>query len=97
MVTNPHHFGEASAVLMSPATAVTVVQPANVGILGVSTSANQNNIHFLAAVMALMLKQLPDHLGNVIQAPCQNLIVNYGKQDQPDTFGELMEPDTFGE
>ena len=50
--THPHHFEDASAAGMSPATAA-----ADLVMLGVSTSTLQDNIHFLAgALMALMLR-----------------------------------------
>ena len=87
-----HHFGDASASFgghlshttaagMSPATAA-----ADLAILGVSTFTVHDNVHFLATVMALMLRKPPYHLGNVIQAPKQNSFANCGKHDWPDTF-----------
>ena len=48
---------------MSAATAA-----ADLAILGNGTSTIQDNIYFFAAVIALMLRQPSDHLGNVIQA-----------------------------
>ena len=54
-------------------------------------STVQENIHFLAAVMAVrtvMLRQSPDHLGTIMQAPLQNLIANCRKQDRINRAGE---------
>ena len=78
------HLSHISAAGMSPATAA-----ADLAVLRVSTSTVQGNVHFLATVMALMLRQPPYHLGNVIQAPKQNLIASCGKHDWPDTFWRI--------
>jgi len=85
--TYPRPFGDAAATGMSPATAA-----AGLAISGASAYTNQENVHFLAAAIALMSIPLPDHASTGLQATSRNLIAHSGKQDQPDRISRAREP-----
>ena len=62
------------------------------GLSGASAYTVQENVHFLAAGIALMSIPLPDHANTDLQATSRNLIAHSGKQDQPDRISRAREP-----